>query len=814
MPATPAEVGPVYDLLLQTRDGGTLPCRNKDGKVVNVSQIAYCTSIDRQAQGQHEETELQHKDRITQLGSPNLIDRELDQWPQVSQGDWSGGMLQPIFSGSTPISGGASSDPSRFWDGQGVIWPVFDTVPQQPVLGDPDQAENGNAMVGAAGIGTVAGAYGWNNFLSSYAYVYEQTTGAKNDILVIQGQQGSRATAVNPAPLAAGQLANGTGVSVDMLFASNVLFWTYQNNTSGTTISYFTGSPTATQNTFATIPTSIFSPLIPQAQGYGKATAFGVVGNQAYFAVLYQNSNVPTQFFIRLYNITQGTATNFIDIPLETGTTAFFDVSGSTGEATKPSSIGFHGSQLVIAWSTIDTGYLIAYDIPTTTFSTLARFPYAITVSFISVAGTLFVLASNAIEQTNSTGFLDMYLLQGGSLQHIGPISPLSGLDRSALITGFLQPEAFGPYAVFAITYKASGTPSNFISTFAYDVVRGRFFKLNSGLGPYSSALQSATNGVRMGVAPAFPHLYQQDPIIAQWGIVLPVLTQASGGLGESNSQNVQALMVGLARSPTTPVIRQGVQIISSQIDFTSAQAKLYRQVLANFGTLANANISVTLDIWLDQDPRELAPLPDFTGTVNGLTSPGVRQLKVIVNRIARKLVYRVTVGQPSAHTVSSPAPTPILVTGGPITFTPNLAASPPNLPIVPFGPSGIVSGDVTASPTLQEIVVMASVGWVQTLKLDLAPGVQTNGKNGSAWDKQSVPGQPPMDHVIAYNFLRQLWRQRGGEVSATFPNGDSGNWLIQDIAFDSPKPMAASMRADVQSTYQVLATMKLREDL
>lgn len=811
MPATPTEVGPVYDLLLQTRDGGTLPCRNKDGKVVNVSQVAYCTSVDRQAQGQHEETELTHKDRITQLGSPNLIDREFDQWPQVSQGDWSGGALQPIFSGSTPVSGGASSDPSRYWDGQGVIWPVFDTVPQQPVLGDPDQAEGLIPMVGAAGIGTVAGAYSWNGFPSSYAYVYEQTTGSKNDILVIQGQAGSRATATNPAPLAAGQLANGTGVSVDMLFASGVLFWTYQNNTSGTTISYFTGSPTATQNTFATIPTSVFSPSIPQVQGYGKATAFGVVGNQAYFAVLYRNSS--QQFNIRLYNITQGTATNFIDIPLETSNTAFFDVTGATGEATGPSSIGFHGSQLVIAWSTIDTGYLIAYDVPTTTFSTLARFPYAITVSFISVAGTLFVLASNAIEQTNSTGFLDMYLLQGGSLQHVGPISPLSGLDRTALITGFLQPEAFGPYAIFAIIYKILGSfPSSFISTFAYDVVRGRFFKLNSGLGPYSSALSNSINGARLGVAPAFPHSYQQDPIFSQMGIVFPVLPQV-GGAGEVNAQNVQVLMVGLARNPQSPVIRQGVQIVSSQIDFTSAQAKLYRQVLANFGTLPGANISVTLDIWLDQDPRELAVIPDFTGTVNGLTSPGVRQLKVIVNRIARKLVYRVTVGQPAAHTISSPAP--ILVTGGPIgPITSNLSASPPNLPIAPFPSSGIVSADITASPTLQEIVVMASVGWVQTLKLDLAPGVQTNSKNGSAWDKQSIPGQPPMDHVIAYNFLRQLWRQRGGEVSATFPNGDSGNWLIQDIHFDSPKPMAASMRADQQMTYQTLAAMKLREDL
>jgi hypothetical protein len=791
VPATKAEVGPVYDLLLQTRDNSTLPCRNKDGNIVNVSQVAYVTSIDRQAQGQHEETELQHKDRITQLGSPNLIDREFDQWPQVSQGDWSGGMLQPIFSGSTPVSGGASSDPSRFWDGQGVIWPVFDTVPQQPVLGDPVQAEGGAAMVGIIGAGgVVAGSYGWlQSPYASFAYVYEQTTGAKNTVLVIQGAPfAGTATATNPAPLVAGQ---SIGASIDMFFASDVLFWTYANNTNGVTISYFTGFPTATQTTFATIASASLPTFAGQSQTFGRVTAFGVVGNQAYFAVLYSMATAPGQFTVRLYTVTQGTAVSFIDLPLQVSNVAFFDVTGATGEATGPTSIGFHGSQLVVAWSTMDVGYLIAYDIPTTTFSTLARFPGATTISFISTNGSLFVLASNAINQTFSVNFLDMYLLQGGSLQHIGPISALSGLDRNALITGSLQPETFGPYALFAITYRTPATlvTGDFVAVFAYDVVRGRFFKLNSGLGPYDPGLRVNANGARMGVAPAFLHKYQQDNVASQWAIVLPTL-------GLSGTQNVQALMIGLARATQLPVIRQGVQIISSQIDFTSAQAKLYRQVVANFSTLPGANISITLDVWLDQDPRELFATPDFTGTVNGLTSPGIRQLKVVVNRIARKLVYRVTVGQPAAHSV-------------PTISNPNPATSPP-----PFPQPGIVSGDIVAAPTLQEVVVMAAVGWVQTLKLDLAPGAQVNSKNGNVWDRQSVPGRPPIDHVVAYNFLRQLWRQQGGEVTATFPNGDSGNWLIQDIAFDSPKPMAVSFRSDQQTTYQTIATMKLREDL
>src|SRR5262245_23959709 len=138
MAPLPSEVGPVFDLLLQTRDGTTLPCRNKDGKPVNVSQVAYVTSIDRNAQGQHEETELQHKDQLIQFGSSNLIDREFDQWPQVSQGDWSGGMLQRVLTGASPVTSfGPQSDPTRYWDGLGILWPIFDYQPMQGVLANP-----------------------------------------------------------------------------------------------------------------------------------------------------------------------------------------------------------------------------------------------------------------------------------------------------------------------------------------------------------------------------------------------------------------------------------------------------------------------------------------------------------------------------------------------------------------------------------------------------------------------------------------------------------------------------------------------------
>src|SRR5215469_12076203 len=103
MPAVAGDIGPKYDLLLATRDGLTVPCKNSQAQTVQISSLAYMSSIDKTQEVFHEETELQHKDRIIQLGSPNLIDREFEQWPQVSQGDWSGGMLQRVFTGATPI---------------------------------------------------------------------------------------------------------------------------------------------------------------------------------------------------------------------------------------------------------------------------------------------------------------------------------------------------------------------------------------------------------------------------------------------------------------------------------------------------------------------------------------------------------------------------------------------------------------------------------------------------------------------------------------------------------------------------------------
>lgn len=732
MPVTQAEVGPIYDLLLATRDGSVLPCRNKDGKVVNVSRVAYTTSVDRNAQGQHEETELQHKDQLIQLGSSNLIDREFNQWPQVTQGDWSGGMLQRVFSGP-------NSDPSRYWDGDGILWPVSDYSLQQGALYPPVQDQNGAGMFIVSGTGTPAG--GIESVGRAFAYMYVNSVGTPHTTLVIQ-QDLTRYSLTDPVDIATGIGTPGSPAPPhDFFFGNGVLWYMADNITGGLNIRFITiGSPTIT----------LFDTIAASSGSGTNNCSVGAVGNKVYLAVPYFNNTTPTQR-IRLYEIQNGVSTSSIDLSLSDTTT----VLGSAGQATVTQT-DFVGDSLIFAISQnigLET-FLISYSIPSQTFSVLAHFPHEPFLNFVPVAGSIFVYSSSG----------SMYLVQGGSIQHIGQIpqqvgtQPLTQFSLSA-------PVSYGPYAIFAGNGGGGGgtVPQTFI--YAYDVIRGRLFRLAS----YAS--RAAISGLRIGLLATPLRNLDQIQTIPQWGVVVPGLSASVLG-----NQNAQEAYVGVQKNDlgATPVARGGLSTISSIIDFTSAQPKLYRQILATFSPLAaDLRSVVTLDAWLDQDPGNLSTTPNFTTSLNGSASPGATTLTLNINQIATKLVYRIS------------------ATGG--NFT---------------------SGSLVASaPKIVSIIIRAATGWVQTLKLDLAPGAQVNSKNGSVWERQSSAGTT-IDAVVAYSFLRQLWRLRGGQVVATLPNGDSGNWLIQDMAFDSPKPMAASFRADQSTQYQTLATVKLREDL
>jgi hypothetical protein len=150
------------------------------------------------------------------------------------------------------------------------------------------------------------------------------------------------------------------------------------------------------------------------------------------------------------------------------------------------------------------------------------------------------------------------------------------------------------------------------------------------------------------------------------------------------------------------------------------------------------------------------------------------------MNRVARKIVYEV------------------ITTGGGVGV--NLAGNPV----------------WQQNPKIVSVAIQVATGWVWDLIANLSPNAKTNSASTPqyAYQQQSVVGMFDCDAVVAYNFLKQLWRQRGGQCTLTLANGESYPALIQALDFESPKPLAASFRSDVQTTYQSTVTLKVREDI
>src|SRR5882672_10441385 len=147
MPFTvPQEVGDLYDIGFETRDGSTVNVKNRNGNTVPMSKVAFVTSTKNE---QEEATELQRKSQVVQLG-PTLMDREWEQWPGNTQGNWSSGLGQRI-------QFGGQADPAAYWDGLGIIWPITDWLPQQPFK-PPAYTDASQPNPGVPGyMGTVAG---------------------------------------------------------------------------------------------------------------------------------------------------------------------------------------------------------------------------------------------------------------------------------------------------------------------------------------------------------------------------------------------------------------------------------------------------------------------------------------------------------------------------------------------------------------------------------------------------------------------------------------------------------------------------------
>lgn len=739
MPVLAAEVGPIYDLLLATRDGTTLPCKNAKGDTVNLSQIALNFSVNKQNE-QEEATELQHKKTVTQLVSSNVSDREVEQWPQISQGDWSGGMLQRLF--------GQDSDTSRYWTGEGILWPLTDWAPQKLLR-----------VVDSTGLGTDQMWAGPAAAGSTFAIAYRNTTA--NTLRLEQFNQPNFSSAIDVTAV-----MGGVGTNIVDLFGFQGKWWLLGSNGNISQGSYSGGAQTA----FATLPSTWTTP---------QSSAWGVVGNSTYVAFSYIGVVGTTlNNKIRLFNTTSpGNSTPasnaFIDLN--------FDGSANVLDMT------FGGDNLYIAFSPRSSGLVVvAYNVITQTFAVVANLATFDTGYLCWVGGALFIIAKATYAAGGGAGQVvkgEMYLLQGTTLQDIGPLQVQLTATPSAAFRGITRCQAVGPYAVFGV-HIYDGT-NNWFAALAYDVLRGRLFKaVQEQILPAETATP-ALDGQRIAISAA-PYLSYGSPsagVIGDW--LLTRLTSVANTVimasGQPIAYNYLCAPQGDQYAGFRPA-RTGVTITSGIIDGTLGfEPKLWRQVQVKFTPLANdASCSVTLDIWLDQDPSNLSTNPQYTGTLTGTPSTaGLTTINLPINAVAIKLVYRLT------------------ITGGTATIGPVTQAS-------------LISASTPIS-----IAAQVATGWVWNIFVDLAPGVTPNGHgNETTWARQQVPGQPTVDNVVAYNFIRQCWRMRGGRCTATWGNGDTWPALIQSESFRSPKPFGPSMRADQPSQYQSLGLLSIREDI
>ena len=123
---------------------------------------------------------------------------------------------------------------------------------------------------------------------------------------------------------------------------------------------------------------------------------------------------------------------------------------------------------------------------------------------------------------------------------------------------------------------------------------------------------------------------------------------------------------------------------------------------------------------------------------------------------------------------------------------------------------SVLVGTRASPAPRPISVQVQVATGWVWKLRLALSRMAKTN----TASDQEYAFQAQGIDEVVAYNFLRQLWRTTGGECSLAIPNGDSYNAVVEQLAFSSPKPYGVSRVSEQRDTYSNFVDVLLREDI
>lgn len=485
-------------------------------------------------------------------------------------------------------------------------------------------------------------------------------------------------------------------------------------------------------NVYFTNGTSIFQVSAGTVTTFAAAAApayplvSGLVGNKFYLAVVAGSTS------IKIFDATNAASVTTIAIP------ATMSVR----------SMAFSGSQLIIALTDgnavtfIGTAngahaWIIAYDIPTALTTNVTDLGAYQEVQMAAVSGILFVAAATNMGTSNGT--IDCYLLVGSALQFIATIPPLLNgtgtLTASQAANNLFNVVSYGPYAIVP-TYISPGTVN---VLYAYDVQRGAFYTLGD-----------------------FP--------------VIGTSTVAGGFAITSNPRNsaAWAIVYGTNGATTTiatefafnvflgsgAIVLQPGRVISSLIDFTSAQTKLFRQIVVTHNPIP-AGGQVTLNAYLDVDTKQLpgtVPLQIVNTTVGATTTT------LLINKLARKVLY-------------------LLDWTGSVTTN---AAAPIS------------------------VIVQAATGWIMKVFLALSNSARMNSQapNSFAYAQQGF------DAKTAYNFLRQLWRLKGGLCLGTFSNGDQYNAAIESIDFASPQPLAVTTSGDRKTRYEVTAVVTLREDL
>lgn len=761
------EIGKLYDFGLRTRDGSKIPCKNKNGAETLTDSMAFMTSIDK-AKPFKESTELQEKQRLIQLGTSTSIDREFEQWVQNTQGDWSGGTGQRVY----------GKDSIQYFDGEGLVWPQNDYVPQRALPGNIVGLPA--AFANFAYNGTTGGFL--NNLGQGYAYADNDTVGGNGGNTNVYFRTLDGGTNVVTLPTQAPPASVGI---LHMVVACGFL-WVlfFDDGGPGRTgfLKYAVSQIGMVNGVFVIVRTDNLSPFT--FGGFrpvsGLITA-SFVSNRLYVAVGVQGADnaTNTNWINNLYLL------DYSVVGAPTGIGAPIDVfpsspTASSGSPFQFTDLAWQGGLLYVAvsdgFSTSILNIAPATPAVVNTSAILGGFGNAF---MASVGADLFLVGfSNANNQINRQ---DIFILAGGQLTEFGSVTtPVPILDS------ITSPTAFGSYAIWGVSYTKPGDTTATITVYAFDVVRSRLFRALTFTDPSFNgsdvfahdavAVFGATSSQLTGTPASFQ---------AQWGIAV-----FTGNISSATEVS-REFFWGVV--PTTPaptfngLLQMGVDILSGLFDFTAASNKLFGQVVASFFDglkLAQPSPSATLNLWFDQDPGQLSGDPDFTAHVSGATAPppGIGetlpdQLKLPSNQIARKMVYE------------------FISAGG-----------------------GFINNAWQNAPKLVSIAVQASTGWVIDCVADLSPTSLTNSGSPQdyAYERQgpSDATSASTDHVTAYNYLRQLWRLKRGECIIFLPNGDSYPALIQVEEFESPKPFAASYRSDTPSSWQPFVTLKIREDI